>query len=110
MKLLWTAIARRLDATFPPGPEDLVHLELEAYWEAVPQNPLRELARFEARRDLVSRRRGGEEDRLGLRGMVREDVLRELVVPAVHQDDLHFVVVAQQGHVRERLRGLHAVS
>src|SRR6266487_1229634 len=99
---------RKSDAPFLSGPDELVDLELKSRGQAVLQDPCGELRGVESLRDRVRRRHGREEDRPRVRRMLRQHGLREVVVLAVHDDELDLVVRAQEGEVRERLVGLHA--
>src|SRR5213592_2232349 len=75
-----------------PRPKDLVELDLEAHREAVLEDPRREPIRVEAHRDLVCRSDRREQHGLRLGAVRGKHAPCELVVLAVTEDELDFVV------------------
>src|SRR3989454_11580102 len=94
---------RRLDSALAAGPDQLVHLELESNGQALLEDPRCEPSRIQPVRDLVRRRRGGEEDRASPCADLRQDAPREFVIRAIEEDELHLVVLPEAFEVRVRL-------
>src|SRR2546425_2383537 len=99
---------RRLDSALSSGPDHLVQLELEPNGQALIEDPRREQSGIQPMRDVVRRRGGREEDRPGARVDLGQHALREFVIRAIEEDELHFVMGPEALEVRVRLVRDHA--
>src|SRR2546425_4230031 len=96
-------LMRRLDSALSSGPDQLVQLELEPNGQALLEDPRREQSGIQPMRDVVRRRGGREEDRPGARVDLGQDALREFVIRAIEEDELHFIMGPEALEVRVRL-------